>query len=199
MKRFFTSFLIMVTLAVAPVTAQVHFGVKGGINTMEMKFKPSVFDTGNRVGWFIGPTLKANLSFIGFDVSALYDQRKAKVGDETFQAKSIDIPVNLRVNIGLGSSMGIYAGLGPQFSFNVGDDKFSWTSRNSYRNTFQMKKSTFSMNYGAGIYLSRHLELGFTYNVVLGKTAELKDTLNAIKDGEDLETRSWTLNAAVYF
>lgn len=199
MKRFLTSFIIMTTLAVAPVAAQVHFGVKGGINTTEMKFKPSVFDTSNRAGWFIGPTLKANFSFVGFDVAALYDQKEAKVGGESYQAKSVDIPVNLRVNIGLGNSLGVYAGLGPQFSFNVGDDKFSWTSRNSYRNTFQMKKSTFSMNYGAGIYLSEHLEVGFTYNVGLGNTAELKETLEAIKDGEDLKTRSWTLNAAFYF
>jgi hypothetical protein len=78
------------------------------------------------------------------------------------------VPVNARLNLGIGSSAGVYVAAGPRFGFNIGDDEYSWKSLDESKanaeNTFQLKKSNFSVNLGAGFYVSKHLEFGFTYN-----------------------------------
>ena len=59
----------------------------------------------------------------------------------------IDIPINLKYTLGLGSMAGIYFATGPQFSFNVGDKKLFDSE------TYKMKSSNFSWNVGAGVKL----------------------------------------------
>lgn len=44
--------------------AQVKFGVKGGIEVLD--FKSDFFNADNRMGWFIGPTVKIGLPLPGF-------------------------------------------------------------------------------------------------------------------------------------
>lgn len=206
------SFLMLLTALVLsqPMQAQsINFGVKGGMNNNEMKFDQSVFDSENRFGFFIGPTLKVALPLggLGVDIAALYDQRESKVNNETIKQKSILVPVNARLNLGIGSSAGVYVAAGPQFGFNIGDDEYSWKSLDESKakaeNTFQLKKSNFSVNLGAGFYVSKHLEFGFTYNIAMGKTADatFKDAVDtAIKPTEDdAKAKYWTISAAYYF
>lgn len=206
------SFLMLLTALVLsqPMQAQsINFGVKGGMNNNEMKFDQSVFDSENRFGFFIGPTLKVALPLggLGVDIAALYDQRESKINNETIKQKSILVPVNARLNLGIGSSAGVYVAAGPQFGFNIGDDEYSWKSLDESKanaeNTFQLKKSNFSVNLGAGFYVSKHLEFGFTYNIAMGKTADatFKDAVDtAIKPTEDdAKAKYWTISAAYYF
>lgn len=206
------SFLMLLTALVLsqPIQAQsINFGVKGGMNNNEMKFDQSVFDSENRFGFFIGPTLKVALPLggLGVDIAALYDQRESKINNETIKQKSILVPVNARLNLGIGSSAGVYVAAGPQFGFNIGDDEYSWKSLDESKakaeNTFQLKKSNFSVNLGAGFYVSKHLEFGFTYNIAMGKTADatFKDAVDtAIKPTEDdAKAKYWTISAAYYF
>ena len=74
--------LSVVALMVAiSASAQVKFGIKGGFDIAEMSFKNDVFNTDNRLGWFVGPTLKIGMPLTGLsvDLSALYNQREATV------------------------------------------------------------------------------------------------------------------------
>ena len=211
MKKAISLLMLLTALVLSqPMQAQsINFGVKGGMNNNEMKFDKSVFDSENRFGFFIGPTLKVALPLggLGVDIAALYDQRESKVNDETIKQKSILVPVNARLNLGIGSSAGVYVAAGPQFGFNIGDDEYSWKSLDESKanaeNTFQLKKSNFSVNLGAGFYVSKHLEFGFTYNIAMGKTADatFKDAVDtAIKPTEDdAKAKYWTISAAYYF
>ena len=211
MKKAMSLLLLLTALVLSqPMQAQsINFGVKGGMNNNEMKFDKSVFDSENRFGFFIGPTLKVALPLggLGVDIAALYDQRESKVNNETIKQKSILVPVNARLNLGIGSSAGVYVAAGPQFGFNIGDDEYSWKSLDESKanaeNTFQLKKSNFSVNLGAGFYVSKHLEFGFTYNIAMGKTADatFKDAVDtAIKPTEDdAKAKYWTISAAYYF
>ena len=164
--------LAMTIMFVSNADAQIKFGVKGGLNLTNMSFSQDAFNTSNRTGFFVGPTVKFTLPVIGLgvDAAALYDERDGKVDDKTLKQQSINIPVNLRYTIGLGDVAGIYFAAGPQFGFNVGDDSYDWTDANSYKNTFQMKKSNFSVNLGAGVTLLKHLEIGAAYNIVCNIT-----------------------------
>ena len=108
MKKLFTMVVLLATMAVA-AQAQVKFGVKGGLNVTSMKLSKDIVDKSNQAGFFIGPTVKFTLPVVGLgiDVAALYDQRSAKSDDETIKQQSIQIPLNLRYGIGLGSTASI--------------------------------------------------------------------------------------------
>ena len=196
--------LVSALLMAQPSQAQgVKFGVKGGLNNTEMAFDESVFDAENRFGWFVGPVLKISLPVggLGFDIAALYDQKESKVNDEAIKQQSILVPVNARLNLGLGSAAGIYVAAGPQFGFNIGDEDFKW-KKDNVENTFQLKKSSFSVNPGAGVYFTKHLEVGFTYNIAMGSTADatFKSALDtALDKNDDAKAKAWTISAAYYF
>ena len=156
MKKFLSLLFVVAALMIAtPSDAQVSFGLKGGLNVSDMSLSKDVLESSNRLGFFVGPTLKVTLPLTGLsaDISALYNQSESKIDDETISRKYIDIPLNARYGLGLGS-IGVFAYAGPQVSFNVGDDEFSWTSSDSYKNSFQLKKSLFSVNVGAGVTVS---------------------------------------------
>lgn len=133
MKKLFTLIvLVAATYFAVPANAQLKFGIKGGLNITDMSLSNDVFETSNRTGFFIGPTIKFTLPIVGLgiDASALYDQREGEVNVEAddntlvstrLKQKSINIPINLRYDIGLGSLAAVYLAAGPQFGFNVGD------------------------------------------------------------------------------
>ncbi len=203
MKKVF-AFIVLFTAMTMAVSAQgVKFGVKGGLDLQNMKFNESVFDSENKLGWFIGPTLQISLPIggLGVDISGLYDQKSTKINGETIKQKSILVPVNARLKLGIGGEAGLYVAAGPQFAFNVGDDEFNWTDADNYKNTFQLKKSSFSVNLGAGVYLSKHLEIGFAYNIALGSTADAtwKAATDAAFKSDDTKPKSWQISAAYLF
>ena len=213
MKKFFST-LLLASALMASTTASaqgIHFGVKGGLNVTDMSFDEKVIETSNRAGFFIGPTLQVSLPLpgLGVDISALYDQKEAKVNDEKIKQQSVIVPLNVRDKIGLASQAGLYLAAGPQFGFNVGDDQFTWKSvttnssgtKEEINNTFQLKKSNFSINLGAGVYLTSHLEIGFAYNIALGKTADatVKDAVDAALKSDDTKAKTWSVSAAILF
>ena len=196
--------LFVVALLAATMTVQAQglkFGIKGGLNLTKMTFSKDVYSSDNQAGFYLGPTLKLSLPLgFGVDVAALYDQRSAKVesdnltgvqgaGDEKIKQKSIQIPINARYNIGLGSEAGIYLAVGPQFGFPVGDKVY-----NTKLGDYTLKSSNLSFNFGAGVYLLDHLEVGFSYNLAAGKSGEFKN-------GGDIDTHNnaWQIGAAIYF
>lgn len=207
MKKVIT---LVVLIAAVSLTAQAQglkFGVKGGLNISKMSFSKDVVSSDNKTGFFVGPSLKLSLP-AGFsaDIAALYDERSTDVsgskttavegdiitstsGTETIKQKSLQIPLNLRYNIGLSSMAGLYLAAGPQFGFPVADKVFK-TEFIDYR----LKDASLSINFGAGLYLMGHLEVGFTYNLAAGKSGEFKDWNDV-----DTHNNAWQISAAYYF
>lgn len=202
MKKIYAVIILLAAIVVAqPAQAQVNIGLRGGLNISNMSLNKDVFDVSNRAGFFIGPSLKLGFGSIGADISALYDQREAKVSDETIKQKNIVIPVNVRFNMGLGAAS-VFLAAGPQFGFNIGDKEFKWKKEN-VENTFQLKKSNFSVNVGGGVHFGK-LDVGVTYNIAVGKTADVdaegawSTTKDAIKNF-DAKNNAWQVFAAIYF
>lgn len=206
MKKLFTLIvLVAATYFAVPANAQLKFGIKGGLNITDMSLSNDVFETSNRTGFFIGPTIKFTLPIIGLgiDASALYDQREGEVNVEAddntlvstrLKQKSINIPINLRYDIGLGSLAAVYLAAGPQFGFNVGDK-----NQSLYKDVaeWRLNTSNFSVNVGAGVMLLGHLQVGANYNIVCGKTGEI-----TVLDGAESVLRgrsnTWQISAAYY-
>ena len=196
---------LVVLAAAMTLTAQaqgIKFGVKGGLNITKMTFSKDIVSSDNKTGFFVGPSLKLSLPLgFGADIAALYDERSADLdvglsssvptGDEITKVKqkSIQVPINLRYNIGLGSSAAVYLAAGPQFGFPVSDKVYD-TKFGEYR----LKDANLSINFGAGLTLLGHLELGVTYNLAAGKSGEFKDWNDV-----DTHNNAWQISAAYYF
>lgn len=198
--------MIVTMTAANNASAQIKFGLKGGVNVTDMSLSSNVFDASNRTGFFVGPTIKVQLPLVGLgiDASALYDQREAKikVGNtttkETLRSQAINVPINLRYGWGLSSLANIFLFAGPQFGFNVGDKDQKITESS----TWSVKNSNFSLNFGAGVTLLSHLQLTANYNVVCGKTSDATIT-EGIEQLTNKEVRSranaWQIALAYYF
>lgn len=204
MKKLFTLVLMAVALLTATTaSAQVKFGVKGGLNVTDMHLNDEVFDKSNQAGWYIGPTVKVSLPVtgLGVDIAALYDYRSAKVTDHPsneevkVKQQSINVPVNLRYGIGLGSLASIIFHAGPQIGFNVGDKNFKWTDTSNYA----LKKSNFSFNVGLGVSVAKHLEVTGNYNIACGKTADATENVAGTAVKSHSRNNSWQIGLAYYF
>ena len=191
MKKIFSTLVIMACLLLAvPAQAQVKFGLKGGLDISKLDNK--VGD--NTTGFFVGPMVDVTLPIIGLgiDVAALYSQSGLDVNNENSEKlKSIEIPVNLKWTLGLGSTLGVYVAAGPQFGFSIND---GWKQLMEESN-----KSFVSVNVGAGLKLLRHLQVGVNYNIGASK---LGDMIVESSDGNlrsSIRKNSWQVSLAYMF
>lgn len=193
MKKFMTVLLVAAGLLLAaPAQAQLKFGVKAGVNLSKASLSGKDLNTKNYTGYFVGPMAEFTIPLIGLGVDGalLYSHKGAmKVEGETAKMNSIEIPVNLKYTIGLGSLLGVYIAVGPQFGYNIGKKNFS-----DY--DFKLKGSNLSANVGAGVKLLGHLQAGVNYNIALGKTGEsFSDHTKAF----DFKTNTWQVSVAYLF
>lgn len=201
--RKLTTLLLLATALMMPAdaSAQVKFGLKGGLNVTNMSLSNDIFEAENRAGFFIGPTVKFKVPLVGlgFDASVLYDQREAKIKDTsdettTLKQQSIQVPINLRYSFGLSSLASLYLFAGPQFGFNVGDKE---------QTIYKLKDTNFSINAGLGVLLLNHLQVSANYNIACGKTADV-DFGTAVTGVSDIVTgntknNAWQIALAYYF
>ena len=188
-------------------SAQVKFGLKGGINTSEVFVNDNVWKTDNRLGFFVGPTMKFTLPIVGLgmDISALYEKRESKMKSEdgahssVVSREQLAIPVNMRYSFGLGETANIFLFAGPQVAFNLGKKErqiipevADWT----------LKSSNFSINLGVGCTLASHLQATIGYTIALGKTGEVQVTRKGVDDAVkkyDGRSNAWQLGVAYFF
>ena len=198
-----TLVLVLCLLTAGSASAQINFGITGGVNLTKVSFnKMPSFDSNNRAGWYIGPKVECTIPIIGLGIDAAveYSQRRVNINEDNTNAsssnfyKSIEIPISLRYQFGLESLAAIYVHTGPQFGFNVGDK--NWKTSYSEITSFEWKKSNVSWNFGAGVKLLKHLEAGINYNVALSKYAKVLkvgDTESSIK------ANGWQFQVAYIF
>ena len=187
MKKVFSILLVAVCcLALAtPAQAQLlKWGVKGGVNMSKIDWKGGYEgNKDNSAGFFIGPMAEATIPLIGLgvDASLLYSQR----GEGEYKQQGLDIPINLKYTIGLGSVFGIFIAAGPDFYFNFKDIDLA---------ELEAKKSMVSLNVGAGVKLIQHLQIGVNYNIPLGDSFKLKNVGDV-----DSKYRTWQISLAYMF
>ncbi|MEI3342985.1 MAG: outer membrane beta-barrel protein [Coprobacter fastidiosus] len=147
----------------------------------------------NLSGFFVGPMIEFKFPVfgLGVDGSLLYSQTKMKFINETTnigvtnKQHELDIPVNLKWSHSLLKLIGIYLAAGPDFSFNLKSDNIGSDLADIAVSTVQEDKTSIKrkaanvgLNFGAGIILVKHLQVGFNYNLPLTISAR-----EDIKDG----------------
>ena len=188
MKRFFSVLMIMTALLLTvPADAQIRFGVKGGVNLSELDWNGGWRGNDkNTTGFFIGPTVEATIPLVGLGVESalMYSQR----GENDFKQQGLEVPVNLKYTLGLGSMFGVYFLTGPNFYFN-----FRNMHDSSKIEDFDTKRTQVAINVGGGIKLLRHLQLGITYQIPLGHALERELEVASAK------TKNWQVSLAYMF
>lgn len=209
MKKVLTLIVMVVAFAM-PSQAQVKFGIQGGLNLTNISdFSLNAEGVenaiSNKAGFFIGPTVKFTLPIVGLgiDGAALYDQREAKTNDGTIKSQSIQIPINVRYGLGLGSLAEIFAFAGPQFGFNIGDKTKTWKDAKDNAYDWTLRSSNISANIGIGATILSKLQAKINYNIALGKTGDIEvtDGTNAawnVITGK-AKANAWQVSLAYYF
>lgn len=155
----------------------MKFGLKGGLNLTSLSADGVNSAISNKSGFYVGPTVKFTLPVVGLSIdgSALYDQRNAKIKgtDQTIKAQSIQIPINVRYGIGLSSVVNVFAFVGPQFGFNIGDKSKDLNSIVEDVKGWSLKSSNISGNVGIGATVFSKLQITANYNFQLSKAGEV--------------------------
>ena len=189
MKKFFGVFLVAICcLAMAtPAQAQLlKWGLKGGVNMAKIDWSGGYEgNKDNIIGFFIGPMAEFTIPVIGLgiDGALMYSQR----GEDDWKQQGVEIPVNLKYTIGLGSMLGVYVAAGPDFFFNFKDTK--WEGLDT-------KATQVGLNIGAGVKLIQHLQIGVNYQIPLGDSFSFEEAGKAIGDGK---TKTWQISLAYLF
>lgn len=186
MKKIISLLMLAVCLAVAvPAQAQLKFGVKGGLNLSKLDVSYSDLSgvSDNTTGFFIGPMAEFTLPVVGLGVDGalMYSQR----GKDAYKEQGVEIPLNLKYTIGLGSTLGVYVAAGPDFFFNFKDVDLTGVDK---------KDAQVGLNLGAGVKLLGHLQAGFTYQIPLGNSFELANLSDA-----GAKTKTWQILVAYTF
>jgi len=190
-----------------PLLAQVSFGVKGGIDVVDMQYNDEVLKSSNRAGFFAGPILRIETPVVGLgiDVGTFYHQRTLKVEEKSIEQKSLLLSSHARLGVDIGNIVGVYLCAGPQFSFNVGGSTFYWEDLEGYRKHFTLQETTLSADLGVGVTLGSNLEGAIYYNIPVGKTADLTwDTVvdhlqDDIMHRAKSRTDSWRITFTYFF
>lgn len=207
MKKILVSLVALLTIAAAtPANAGIEYGIEAGMNLSKVSFKnlSSNFSPENRFGFYIGPKLNFSVLGIGGDVAILYNQKRLNLDEDySRMLRSVEIPINLRYTIGLGSVASIYAATGPQFGFNVGNTKWSNLIEDTKTN-FKRENMNVSWNIGAGVKLLKHLEVGLSYNIAITKYAKVlsaidESTGKAIENPENYNFKTNTFQIQVAY
>ena len=192
MKKVLSVLMVAVALMMAaPAQAQlIKFGVKGGMDFTELDTNVKAFNevAESSTGFFIGPMAEVTLPIIGLGVdgAVMFAQR----GKDELKQQGIEIPVNLKYTIGLGSVLGVYLAAGPDFFFNFKDGDSV---------LLDTKKSLVAVNLGAGLKLFRKLQIGVNYQIPLGDSYYYSNIPVGGHEEGGAKTKTWQVSLAYIF
>ncbi len=210
--KHFTRLLLVAVMAlgcVATASAQFKIGPRVGFNVNDLHFNSTVLDANNRTGFTGGLQCEFTVPLIGlgFDLSVMYvhryntlsssDNNKqyyTDLNNDNFKKKDyIEIPLNLKYKLSLPLVSKIvkpYLATGPSFAF--------LTSRKAISDAYKNSKVDYSWNFGFGLELFNHLQVGASYGLGLNNTLKV---LKVVDNPEKIEckNRAWTITAAYLF
>ena len=201
MKKYMKALCIAVALCVASQAQAIDFnwGVKGGMNFSGSSYKglKENLNVKSNKGFFVGPMVELGLP-LGFSVdgSVLYMQRNTEfIDDQTkettnYYRRSIDIPLYAKFTFNPIKIFGVYAGVGPSFTFDIHNDNLTKKLLNlvdksddkTGKTRLIDNKAQTGLNFMLGVVIFKHLSAGINYRVPLGGTVKetAKDGLNDI-------------------
>lgn len=190
MKKIY-AIIIVLLLSVGGARAEkfMTYGVEAGMNFNSLSFSSELFESSNRMGFFVGPKVKFNIPLLGFgaDVAALYSLNTCnvvKIGEggnisSTRSLSYFEIPINARYDFKI-SAVGLYLATGPQYNICMSSGIGN--------------RSTWSWNFGAGVELFKHLQVGINYTMPISNGGTWYDVTSI-----DTKSKTVKIRLGYYF
>lgn len=213
MKKILTGAIMVCAMLLAVPAAQAagfKVGPKVGLNINKFSMdKDKILDSDNRCGFTAGVDAQFTVPLIGVgaDVSVMYTRRntESKIFNELKNAYDVEnahydyisVPVHLMYKLELPAVSHIvapYVITGPDFSFRVSKE---------IMNDIQAKKCSVGWDFGIGVELIKHLQIGATYTLGMNKAVKFANSINSNIpnfDGSGIKNiNGWTVSAAWLF
>jgi hypothetical protein len=198
MKKVTIILAVFSLVLISTVRADIRLGVKAGVNLASTSFNKDILKSANFTGFQVGPIVEFNLPVtgLGVDAAVLYSQQGLKLKGVDFKKRqsTLDVPVNLKFQLGLLNDLGVYLAAGPYVSFKLSGNNVALA-------TNELKNKSFGagVNFGGGIELFKHLQVGFNYK--LGLTDEYKSLDRSASNLKNLKgkTRVCSITTTYFF
>lgn len=195
--------LFLLTSGFNPVSAQLRFGVKGGVDIDNNSLDLNKIKANSRLGYQIGPTIEYiyPASGLGADISLLYARKQYKIEDKQIDASISDfnyvsIPLNIKQRIALSPSFGLFftGGFYGNVKINGGNIK---SVVNDVFREYTSKSFAFGVGAGAGVNVFKHLDIGISFRGDLTHRYN-KEYMDA-GIFQNKKNQSWTAGLNYYF
>lgn len=189
---------IAIILLVLPSSAQVKFGIQGGLNINKFVMDTKVVESSNQAGFYVGPTFLIGCPVFDIEVAGIYDVRRGEVDGKSVKEQNVNVQANIRKALDINDNSQIFIFAGPQCAFNIDADDIDEVS--DCVKDWRWKNSDFSVNLGGGVKIN-HVEIRVTYNSALGKTAEAEKIKDDLIERFKLKPKSnaWQIGLTYYF
>ncbi len=198
LKRMLFVAIAVVLMSTAATAGGFRWGFKAGMALNSIHFNETVWEdvksTDNRAGFTGGLTCEFTIPVIGLglDASLMYMHRSDKSGDEKMNRDYIELPINLKYKIGLpvvGNIVTPYLFTGPSFAVLAGKTEIA--------EGLKSKRCDVAWNFGLGVELFKHLQVGASYGLGITKAMESAGKVEGAKiEGKN---KYWTVTAAWLF
>jgi hypothetical protein len=173
-----TTLSLLALFLVIGLSAQTHFGIKGGLNFDNMKVKDVELKNNNSTGWHAGILLNAKLPLgLAFQPEVLYSVRSIDLSKGyNVNFKYIEVPVNIQWGIDL-ILLRPFVMASPYFSYllGIGDSKNKWDG---------VKEVDYGLGLGVGLDIWK-LQVTGKYKWSFGNLG-------------DVQTSDWKMNNATF-
>lgn len=200
--------VLLLIFSVSTTTAQLRFGVKGGVDVTNNRINKDILDADNRLGFQIGGTLEfmAPIVALGGELSVIYGLQK---GDENLRPEVtgsipeyelsdyhyLRVPLNLKKKFSIVGLVGVFISAGPYVEFKLSGADFE--EKGNIEKQYKSKSFGAGVNAGAGIELMNHLEIGMYYRKSL--TNNYDEDTPSIGDIWKKHPENWTVGLTYFF
>lgn len=207
--------MVCAMLLAAPAAQAGGFkvGPKVGLNINKFSMDKSVIGSDNRCGFTAGVDAQFTVPLLGVgaDVSVMYTRRNQQDKISTIDVLTqiatdktvnthydyISVPVHFMYKLDLPAINKIaapYVITGPDFSFRVSK---------AIMDDFKAKRCNVGWDFGIGVEVIQHLQIGATYTLGMNKAVKYGGPLTGVdidtKSGIKGNTNGWTISAAWMF
>lgn len=195
------SFVVLLfSLGISNAEAQIaRGGIKAGIDVADHKVNSDLLKVGNRIGFQVGGVLELNIPFTGFGVETgvYYGNKDYKVDNLAVDATGdiadleyLMVPISLKQRVSLFGIVGIYFTAGVYGTYGLSGGELTLGGSEYKQKEFQT-----GMNFGAGVSLIKHFELGMNYRYKFTDTFETGPSNEYMKVGR----QTWNVSLAYLF
>lgn len=192
--------IVAALLAVsAPAGAQIHFGIKGGLNVSSISLSKEIIQSYNVTGFHIGPMVEIMTPLgIGVDGAIMYSQKGMEVRTETALMNNyLEVPVNLKYKLWLLPVVTPYIAVGPYAEIRLGEGQSIW---NNVHSQIESKSFGAGVNLAVGCELFERFQLGISYGLALTDNYSIdKIEYNGINTDINIKRKTLSVSAALLF